>query len=65
MKIELVFQIAGIGILMGVLTSVLKNAGKEEMASLATLAGVVIVLGLVINVIGDLFQQVRSVFGLY
>lgn len=62
---SIVFKIAGIGILTAVLHSVLKSFGKEEQAHLATLAGVAIVLFIVIQLLADLFDYVRSVFSLY
>jgi stage III sporulation protein AC len=64
MDINLIFRIAGIGILISVLNMVLKQAGKEEQAQMLTLAGVVIVLFMVIHLIQRLFSDVRSVFGL-
>jgi stage III sporulation protein AC len=64
MDINLIFRIAGIGILISVLNMVLKQAGKEEQAQMLTLAGVVIVLFMVIQLIERLFSNVRSVFGL-
>ena len=64
MDINLIFGIAGIGILISVLNMVLKQAGKEEQAQMLTLAGVVIVLLMVIQLIQRLFNDVRSVFGL-
>lgn len=65
MDVSIVFKIAGIGILTAVLHSVLKSFGKEEQAHLATLAGVAIVLFIVIQLLADLFDYVRSVFSLY
>lgn len=62
MDVSLIFKIAGVGILTAVLHSVLKQAGKEELAQLATLAGVAIVLIQVIGAVGQLFDQVKSVF---
>lgn len=64
MDINLIFRIAGIGILISVLNMVLKQAGKDEQAQMLTLAGVVIVLFMVIQLIQRLFSDVRSVFGL-
>jgi stage III sporulation protein AC len=64
MDINLIFRIAGIGILISVLNMVLKQAGKEEQAQMLTLAGVVIVLLMVIQLIQRLFSDVRAVFGL-
>jgi stage III sporulation protein AC len=64
MDINLIFKIAGIGILVSVLNMVLKQAGKEEQAQMLTLAGVIIVLLMVIQLVQKLFTDVRSVFGL-
>jgi stage III sporulation protein AC len=64
MDINLIFRIAGIGILISVLNMVLRQAGKEEQAQMLTLAGVVIVLLMVIQLIQRLFSDVRAVFGL-
>ncbi|HOP73524.1 MAG TPA: stage III sporulation protein AC [Bacillota bacterium] len=63
MDINVIFRIAGIGILISVLNMVLKQAGKEEQAQMLTLAGVVIVLLMVIQLIQRLFDDIRSVFG--
>lgn len=65
MNIDLIFKIAGIGILISVLTIVLKQAGKDEQAQMLTLAGVVIVLMMVIQLISQLFQSVSTIFHLY
>jgi stage III sporulation protein AC len=62
-KVDLIFQIAGIGILISVLSIVLKQAGKEEQAHMLGLVGVIIVLLLIIPTINQLFTTVRTVFG--
>lgn len=64
MDVNLIFRIAGIGILISVLNMVLKQAGKEEQAQMLTLAGVVVVLWMVIQLIARLFSDVRAVFQL-
>ena len=64
MNVDLLFKIAAIGILVAVLHQVLCRAGREEQAMLTTLAGLVVVLLMVVNMIGDLFTTVKSVFGL-
>ena len=64
MNIELLFKIAGIGILVAVLHQVLVRAGREEQAMMTTLAGLVIVLTIVIKEISTLFNTVRTIFGL-
>lgn len=64
MNIEIIFRIAGIGILISVLSIVLKQANKEEQAEMLTLAGVVVVLIIVVQLMNQLFTVVRSVFNL-
>ncbi|MDD5946777.1 MAG: stage III sporulation protein AC [Oscillospiraceae bacterium] len=65
MEIDLIFKVAGIGIIVAVLNLVLKRAEREEQAMLTTLAGLVVVLMLVIGEIEALFETVKSVFGLW
>jgi stage III sporulation protein AC len=64
MSIDFVFKIAAIGIIVAVLDQVLKNAKREEMATMVTLAGLVIVLVMVVQQIAKLFTTIKSVFGL-
>lgn len=64
MNIDLLFKIAGIGILVSVLNQVLTKAGREDQAMLTTLTGLIIVLMIVINEIGTLFSTVKTVFKL-
>jgi len=64
MNIDILFRIAGIGILISVLCIVLKQAQKQEQAEMLTLAGVVIVLIMVVQLMNQLFSTVRSVFNL-
>ncbi|AFV11849.1 stage III sporulation protein AC [Thermacetogenium phaeum DSM 12270] len=65
MNVDLIFKIAGLGILISVLNIILKQAEKEEQAQMLTLAGVVVVLIMVVQLINDLFNMVRSVFHLF
>ncbi|ACL69376.1 stage III sporulation protein AC [Halothermothrix orenii] len=62
MDINIIFKIAGIGIFISVINMVLKQADKEEQAQMLTLVGVIIVLMFVIQLINQLFNDVRSVF---
>ena len=64
MEIDLIFKIAGTGIIVAVLNLVLKRAEREEEAMMTTLAGLVVVLMLLVDQIGTLFERVKSVFGL-
>lgn len=65
MDIDLIFKVAGIGIIVAVLNLVLKRAEREEQAMLTTLAGLIVVLMLIISEIQDLFDTVKTVFGLW
>ncbi|HLR71401.1 MAG TPA: stage III sporulation protein AC [Pseudogracilibacillus sp.] len=60
--VSILFQIAGIGIIVALIHTILKQMGKEEIAQFATLIGFIIVLVIVINSLSDLFNQIRSVF---
>ena len=64
MNIDLLFKIAGVGILIAVLYQILSEAGREDQAMMTTLAGMIIVLTLVIKEISTLFETVRTVFNL-
>jgi stage III sporulation protein AC len=65
LSIDLIFKIAGIGIIVSVLHSVLKQAGKEDYGYLVTLVGVVVVLAMVLQVVNELFSSIRTMFDLY
>lgn len=65
MNVDPIFKIAGLGILISVLNIILKQADKEEQAQMLTLAGVVVVLLMVVQLINELFIMVRSVFHLF
>jgi stage III sporulation protein AC len=62
MSVDIIFKIAAVGILTAILNQVLTKSGREEMATMTTLAGLVVVLFMVIGMISDLFQNIRSVF---
>ncbi|MBE6854429.1 MAG: stage III sporulation protein AC [Ruminococcus sp.] len=65
MDINLIFKVAGTGIIVAVLNLVLKRAEREEQAMLTTLAGLIVVLVVVVDEIGALFDTVKTVFGLW
>lgn len=64
MDVDLIFKIAAIGILVSVLNQVLTRSGREEQATMTTLAGLVVVLMMVVQEIADLFTMVKTLFGL-
>ena len=59
---SIIFQIAGIGIVVAMIHTILKQMGKEEYAQFITLVGFIIVLMMVIDRIATLFQQIRAIF---
>lgn len=64
MDVDLIFRIAAIGILVSVLNQVLSRSGRDEQATMTTLAGLVVVLMMVVQEISDLFELVKNLFGL-
>ena len=65
MSFNLIITVAGIGILVGVLASVLDSTGRKEMAQGVTIIGIIVVLYIVVQSIAELFTVVKSVFNLY
>jgi len=64
MEVDLIFQIAGIGIIVSVMNVLLTRSGRDEQALMITIAGLVIVLMMVVREIAELFSTVKTVFGL-
>ena len=64
MDIELVFKIAAIGIIVAVLNQLLIRSGREDQAMMTTLAGLIVVLMMVVQKISELFELVKTLFGL-
>lgn len=64
-QIDLLFKLAGLGVAVAVLSQVLNRAGREELGTVVTVAGLVIALFLVINLVSDLFSSLKSLFSLY
>lgn len=62
---DLLFKLAGLGVVVTVLSQVLNRAGREELGTLVTVVGLVIALFLVINLVSDLFSSLQSLFALY
>lgn len=64
MDVGLVLKVAGIGMIVTVACQILNKAGRDEQATLVSLAGIVIVLLMLVTEIGELFNTVRGVFGI-
>ena len=65
MGIEIIFKIAGIGIITAVINNILEKSDKKEIATLVTLAGLVLVLTLILDMLGGLFETLKNLFYLY
>ena len=64
MDVSIIFKIAAVGIITAVLNQVLSRAGRDEQATMTTLAGLVVVLFGVVQYIGELFAMIQKLFGL-
>lgn len=65
MQLDMLFQIAGVGVLTTVVSAVLTSSGRSELANLAAVAGLAIVLLMVAGLLEELFTSVRTIFRLY
>ena len=64
MEIGLILKIAGIGILISIVSSILSKSGRDEQATLVTVAGIIVVMLMLVDEIGALIESVRAVFEL-
>lgn len=64
-EIQVIFKIAGIGLLTAIITQILKQTGKDEIGTMATLAGLIIVLVMVLGLLTNLFNNIKSMFNFF
>ena len=64
MDVELIFKVAGVGIVVAVLNQLLVRSGREEQALLTTIAGLIVVLYVLTSEIGGLFRSIKQIFDL-
>ena len=62
MEIDLIFKIAAVGIIVSILNQVLVRSGREEQATMTSLAGLVVVLIIIVQKIAQLFDLVKNLF---
>lgn len=62
MEVSIIFKIAAVGILVSILTQILKHSGRDEQAFLVSLAGLLIVLFWIVPYIYDLFDSIQRLF---
>lgn len=64
MSVNIIFKIAAVGILISVISQVLKHSGREDQASLASLAGLILVLFWLMPYVYELFDTIKNLFAL-
>ena len=64
MKVDFIFKIAAIGIVVAVLNQLLQRSGREEQAMMTTIAGLIVVLMMIVTEISNLFDTIKSIFNL-
>ena len=64
MDVGILFKMAAIGIIITVVCQILKKSDRDDIATLVSIVGLVIVLAVVVSMVGDLFTQIKSIFGL-
>lgn len=65
MEIDIIFKIAGVGFLTAIINAILKKAGKDDITTFVSIAGMIIVLVMVLDMIGGLFDSIKSILRLY
>ena len=62
LELHALFQIAAVGIAAAILSSLLKQAGRDEIATLVTITALILVTAVVVTNISQLFNEIRAVF---
>ncbi|MDY4593054.1 MAG: stage III sporulation protein AC [Eubacteriales bacterium] len=65
MEISVIFKIAGIGLITAVLNIILKKSDKDEIATFITIGGLILVLLMIVDMIGGLFDNLKNILGVY
>ena len=64
MDIDLILKVSGVGMIVAVVCQILAKAGREDQATLVSMAGIILILLLLAGEIGNLIAEIRGVFGL-
>lgn len=64
-SIDVIFKIAAIGFLIAIICQVLKKSDRDDIATLVSIAGLIIVLTIIISMVNELFEAIKSIFYLY
>ena len=65
MNIDVIFKLAALGVLIAVVCQILKKSDRDDLATLVSLAGLIIALTMVIGIISQLFDSIKAIFSLY
>ena len=65
MDVSILFKIAAIGVIITVICQILKKSDRDDIATLVSIVGLIIVLGIVVSMVGDLFSDIQRIFNLY
>lgn len=65
MGVEILFKIASVGVIAAIVAQLLKQSGRDEIATIAAIAGLIIGLLMMLDMIEELFNSVKQVFNLY
>lgn len=64
MDVDLIMKVAGVGMIVAVVCQILGKAGREEQSTLVSITGIVIILVIIIEKIGEIFESLKRIFGL-
>ena len=65
MNVDIIFKIAAIGIIVAVICQILKKSDRDDIATLVAIAGLVVVLSMVVSIIAELFDTIKTIFDFY
>ncbi|HIX51158.1 MAG TPA: stage III sporulation protein AC [Candidatus Borkfalkia faecavium] len=65
MQIDVIFKLAAVGLIVTIVCQVLKKSDRDDVATIVSLAGLIIVLAAVLDMVVDLFDSVRAIFDLF
>ena len=64
MDVSILFKMAALGLIVSVICQILKKSDRDDIAMWVSIAGVIIVLGIAVGMIGDLFESIGATFGI-
>ena len=62
MEIGILFKMAAVGMIITIICQILKKSDRDDIATLVSIVGLVIVLFVVVGMVGDLFKEIQRVF---